>query len=143
MPGFIENYLSSSAKQIRCSLDELTSAVGEQVEASNSFDGYLIRVENLNLCLPHSDEIFRCSKCKRKHLYKASGICTNTKCHGKLEEISRKTDTLEQYGGYYAYQASSDGLGIQPYRFRCEELTAQTNAEERPHRQRWFQGIYP
>ena len=141
MPEFIENYLSSSAKQVGCSFGELTRAVDEQVQASRSFDGYLIRIENLNLCLPHSDIIFRCSKCKRKHLYKASGICTNTKCHGKLEEIGRETDTLEQYGGYYAYQASPDGLGIQPYRFHCEELTAQTNAEERPHRQRWFQGI--
>ena len=141
MPKFIEGYLSSSAKQLGCSLDELTRVVGEQVEASSSFDDYLIRIENLNLRLPDGDTIFRCLQCKRKHLYKASGICTNTKCHGKLEEINSKTDKLEQYGGYYAYQASSDGLGIRPYRFRCEELTAQTNAEERPHRQRWFQGV--
>ena len=33
------------------------------------------------------------------------------------------------------------GLGITPYRFHCEELTAQTDQEERSNRQRWFQGI--
>ena len=50
---------------------------------------------------------------------------------------------MERYGGYYAYQADSDRLGIQPYRFHCEELSAQTDSEERPNRQRWFQGVIP
>ena len=30
---------------------------------------------------------------------------------------------------------------LQPYRFHCEELTAQTDSEERPTRQRWFQNV--
>ena len=97
----------------------------------------------MNLRRPQGETIFRCSKCSRKHLYKAGGICTNTKCLGELEAIDRQTDQREKFGGYYAYQVnpSPAGLGVKPYRFHCEELTAQTDQEERPNRQRWFQGI--
>ena len=141
MPKFLEDYLEKSAEKMGCLLEDLTEAVGEQIDSSNSFENYLIRIENLNLCHPQVDTIFRCSKCSRKHLYKAGGICTNTKCLGELEEINRKEDTMERYGGYYAYQADSATFAIQPYRFHCEELTAQTDSEERPNRQRWFQGV--
>ena len=143
MPKFVEDYLVSSANRIVCSPEELTTAVRNQIEASSSFKDYLIRVENLNLRYPQGETIFRCSKCNRKHLYKAGGICTNTKCLGELEAIDRQTDQREKFGGYYAYQVnpSPAGLGVKPYRFHCEELTAQTDQEERPNRQRWFQGV--
>ena len=141
MPKFVEDYLIKSATSLECSFEELIKAVGEQIEASSTFDGYLLRVEDLSIRLSQGDTIFRCSKCKRKHLYKAGGICTNTKCLGALEEIDKGSDKLEQYGGYYAYQVDPQGLGIQPYRFHCEELTAQTDSEERPNRQRWFQDV--
>ncbi len=141
MPKFVEEYLVKSATPLECSVDELIKTIGEQIEASNTFDGYLIRVENLNIRLSQCNTIYRCSKCKRKHLYEAGRICTNTKCLGELEDIDRKSDKLEQYGGYYAYQVDPEELGIQPYRFHCEELTAQTDAKERPTRQRWFQDV--
>ena len=141
MPKFLEDYLERSAEQIGCSEEEITRAVGQQVNLSESFDGYLLHIESLNLRLFQGDIIFRCSKCRRKHLYKAGGICTNTKCLGELETINRHEATSEKYGDYYAYQADSDRSGIQPYRFHCEELTAQTDSEERPNRQRWFQAV--
>ena len=141
MPKFVEDYLVKSATPLECSVDELIKTVGEQIEASSTFDGYLIRVEDLSIRLSQSDTIYRCSKCKRKHLYNAGGICTNTKCLGALEEIDKNTDKLEHYGGYYAYQVDPKELGIKPYRFHCEELTAQTDSEKRPTRQRWFQDV--
>jgi hypothetical protein len=141
MPKFVKDYLVGSANKIGCSLDELTSAVDEQVEASISFNGFLLRVENLNFRRPQEGVIYRCDTCRRKHLYKAGGICTNTKCRGELKPIDRTEDTMDQYGGYYTYQADPDRLGIQPYRFHCEELSAQTDSEERPNRQRWFQDV--
>ena len=140
MPKFLEDYLAKSSTQLGCDKDELTRAVGAQIKSSDSFKGYLVRVEALNLRSPEA-ELFRCEKCRRKHLYKAGGTCTNTKCLGALEPVDKQTDRLEQYGGYYAYQADPAGLDITPYRFHCEELTAQTDSEERPNRQRWFQGI--
>ena len=140
-PRFLQAYLEKSAEQIGCSREELIRAVEEQVESSNSFEDYLILVERLNLRNPQGDTIFQCDTCRRKHLYKAGGICTNTNCLSELKEINRAVAELEEYGGYYTHQADSDRLGIQPYRFHCEELTAQTDSEERPNRQRWFQGV--
>ena len=137
-PVFLRNYIKKSAEQIGYSTDELIRSVEEQQESSESFRDCYVRVENLNLRLPQEETIFRCSKCRRKHLYKAGGICTNTVCLGELEKIDRKEDPFGKYGGYYANQADSD---IQPYRFHCEELSAQTDSEERPNRQRWFQGV--
>ncbi len=143
MPKFLEDYLVGSASQVGRSPEELTATVQDQIEGSSSFKGYLIRVENLNLRHPQGETIFRCTTCSRKHLYNAGGICTNTKCLGELEMINRQADKREQYGGYYAYQVDPApvGLGIEPYRFHCEELSAQTDQEERPNRQRWFQGV--
>ena len=137
-PAFLRNYIRKSAEQFGYSPDELIRAVEEQQESSDSFKDCYVRVENLNLRLPQGDTIFKCSTCRRKHLYKAGGVCTNTVCFGSLEEINREEDPSEKYGGYYANQVKSD---IQPYRFNCEELSAQTNSEDRPIRQRWFQKV--
>lgn len=137
-PAFLRNYIKKSAEQIEYPVDELIRAVEEQQESSESFRDCYVRVENLNLRLPQGDTIFRCSTCRRKHLYKAGGVCTNTVCFGSLEEINRDEDPFEKYGGYYANQVNSD---IQSYRFNCEELSAQTDSEERPNRQRWFQKV--
>ena len=140
-PAFLRDYIKKSAEQIGYPPDELIRAIEEQQESSESFKDCFVRVENLNLFLHQENTIFRCSKCKRKHLYKAGGICTNTKCLGELEEIDREEDSFGKYGGYYTYQADSNRSGTQPYRFHCEELTAQTDSEERPNRQRWFQDV--
>ena len=140
-PTFLRDYIRKSAEQIGYPADELIRAVEEQQELSESFKNCLVLVEKLNLCLPQGDIIFQCPKCRRKHLYKAGGICTNTMCFGQLDEIDKEKDPFEKYGGYYAIQADADRPEIQPYRFHCEELTAQTDSEERPTRQRWFQNV--
>ena len=140
-PEFLRGYIRKSAEQIGYPADELIRAVEEQQESSESFENCLVLVEKLNLRLSQGNTIFRCSKCRRKHLYKAGGICTNTMCVGQLNEIDKKKDPFEKYGGYYAIQADANRPEIQPYRFHCEELTAQTDSEERPTRQRWFQNV--
>ena len=137
-PAFLRDYIRKSAEQIGYPADEVIKAVEEQQESSESFENYLVRVEKLNLRLAQEDTIFQCPQCRRKHLYKAGGICTNTKCLEQLVEIDREEDPFKEFGGYYTNQANSD---IQPHRFHCEELTAQTDSEERPKRQRWFQGV--
>ncbi len=137
-PAFLRDYIKKSAEQIGYSANELIRAIEEQQKSSNSFKDCFIRVENLKLRLSQGDKVFQCPQCRRKHLYKAGGICTNTKCLEQLVEIDREKDLFKEFGGYYTNQANSD---IQPHRFHCEELTAQTDSEERPKRQRWFQGI--
>ena len=140
-PGFLRTYIEKSAERFGYLADELLGAVEEQQESSDSFENYRVRVENLNLHLPQGNTIFQCPKCRRKHLYKASGICTSTFCFNPLVEINKGDDEFKEFGGYYAYYADSEKSGIEPYRFHCEELTAQTDSEERPNRQRWFQNV--
>lgn len=141
-PRFLYDYLKKLAEHLPCSREDLIRAVEEQVELSSGFDDYLLLVEKLNLRRSRGDTVFRCTTCRRKHLYKAGGICTNTNCLSELEEITRTPNELDEYGGYYTYHADSENLRINPYRFHCEELTAQTDSEERPNRQRWFQGVF-
>ena len=140
-PAFLRDYIRKSAEQIGYPADELIRAVEEQQELSESFENCLVLVEKLNLRLPQGDTIFQCPKCRRKHLYKASGVCTSTFCFESLVETNKDEDEFKDFGGYYAYYADPEKLGIEPYRFHCEELTAQTDSEERPNRQRWFQNV--
>ena len=140
-PAFLRDYIRKSAEQIGYPADELIKAVEEQQELSESFENCLVLVEKLNLRLPQGDTIFQCPKCRRKHLYKAGGVCTSTFCFESLVEINKDEDEFKDFGGYYAYYADSEKSGIEPYRFHCEELTAQTDSEERPNRQRWFQNV--
>ena len=140
-PPFLRTYIEKSAERFGYPAGELLRTVEEQQESSDSFENYRVRVENLNLRLPQGDTIFQCPKCRRKHLYKASGICTSTFCFNPLVKIDKDDDEFKDFGGYYAYYAESEKSGIEPYRFHCEELTAQTDSEERPNRQRWFQNV--
>ena len=140
-PGFLRTYMAKLAEQIGYSATEFIRNIEEQQELSESFKGRYVRVENLNLRPPKGDTVFQCPKCRRKHLYKASGICTSTFCLEPLVEIDKDEDEFKDFGGYYAYYADSEKSGIEPYRFHCEELTAQTDSEERPNRQRWFQKV--
>ena len=140
-PPFLRTYIEKSAERFGYPANELIEAIEAQQESSESFENYRVRLENLNLRLPQGDTIFQCPTCRRKHLYKASGICTSTFCFNPLVEIDKDDDEFKDFGGYYAYYADSEKSGIEPYRFHCEELTAQTDSEVRPNRQRWFQNV--
>ena len=136
IPDFLKKYLNESSKQINCKQTELERAIIDQINLiDGSFDQYRVNVERLTIRKPKSDQIFLCSVCQREHLYKASGLCTNTLCLGELKavEIDNK---VNQFGGYYSHQ---EKLGVEPYRLHCEELSGQTDSEDRPKRQRWFQ----
>ena len=136
IPGFLKEYLKKSSKQIDCKQTELEQVIKDQIGLINgSFDEYRVNMERLVIRKPQNNQIFLCSVCQRKHLYKASGLCTNTLCLGELKavEIDNKYD---KFGGYYSHQ---EKLGVEPYRLHCEELSGQTDAEDRPKRQRWFQ----
>ena len=136
IPGFLKKYINESSKQIGCKQTDLEQAIKDQITLSDgSFDQYRVNVERLVIRKPQNNQIFSCSVCQRKHLYKASGLCTNTLCLGELKpiEIGNIPNT---FGDYYFHQAR---LGVEPYRLHCEELSGQTDSEDRPKRQRWFQ----
>jgi DEAD/DEAH box helicase domain-containing protein len=99
--------------------------------------------DNLFLALP-PDEMelpdgrkarpgFRCERCQAFYLHHAAKRCPD--CGGKMkaEEFSRPVFD------YYVYLSQFSGKA---FRFRCEELTGQTPAAERPGRQRRFQEVF-
>ena len=136
IPDFLKKYLNESSKQIDCEPTDLEQAIMDQIRLiDGSFDEYRVNMERLVIRKPQNNQIFLCLVCQRKHLYKASGLCTNTLCLGELKavEIDNKVD---KFGGYYSHQ---EKLGVEPYRLHCEELSGQTDSEDRPKRQRWFQ----
>ncbi len=138
IPDFLKKYLNESSKRIDCKQTELQQAIMDQIRLiDGSFDQYRVNVEELTIWKPQNNQVFLCSVCQRKHLYKASGLCTNTLCLGELKtvEIDDK-DKVDKFGGYYSHQ---EKLDVEPYRLHCEELSGQTDPEDRPKRQRWFQ----
>lgn len=136
IPDFLKKYLNKSAKQIDCEPTELEQAVKDQIGLNDgSFDQNRVNMQKLVIRKRKNNLVFLCSVCQRIHLYKASELCTNTLCLGDLKSVEID-DISEKFGGYHSYQAK---LGIEPYRLHCEELSGQTDSEDRPKRQRWFQ----
>ncbi len=136
MSDSLKKYLDKSAARIGCSKTDLNQAIEDQMRLKDGgFDEYRVNVENLIIRKPQNNQIFLCSVCQRKHLYRAIGICTNTRCSGELK-VTESGNKFDKFGGYYSHQAK---LGVEPYRLHCEELSGQTDSEDRPKRQRWFQ----
>lgn len=79
-------------------------------------------------------ELWTCERCARRHLDAAAGVCTT--CRGPLPE--NPNDKVDKAGDYYAYRASQ----ADPFRLRCEELTGQTDKDDGPKRQAYFQDVF-
>jgi DEAD/DEAH box helicase domain-containing protein len=76
---------------------------------------------------------FRCPTCNAFYFHQAGGVCPE--CHVLLQpDTSGSTSD-----NYYIYLSEQSGPA---FRFRSEELTGQTDAADRPRRQRWFQEVF-
>jgi len=73
---------------------------------------------------------FRCPKCNAFYLQIGLGVCPD--CLVSLDKGETRPD-------YDTYLSSESG---KPFRMDSEELTGQTNKEDRPRRQRHFQEIF-
>lgn len=80
------------------------------------------------------DPAWVCTACRREHLHRAGGICTQCLADLPLEPATNCHDLREQ--NYYAKQAAERA---EPIRLHCEELTAQT--DDQPARQRLFRNV--
>lgn len=75
---------------------------------------------------------WRCPKCGAFYMHNAAGRCAG--CNVPL-----KTGNSRASLDYYRYLAGKAGDG---FRFHTEELTGQTDVEDKPDRQRWFQEVF-
>lgn len=75
---------------------------------------------------------YRCPKCNAFYLQSGSGVCPTCLVNLCPDETRPDFD-------YYTYLSSQSG---EPFRMNVEELTGQTDREDRPRRQRHFQEIF-
>lgn len=81
--------------------------------------------------------IYVCSRCGTTHLHNSAGTCTT--CCGQLAAEPRRHATNVTPADYYEYLARCHEL---PFRLTCEELTGQTDREDKRLRQRRFQEVF-
>ena len=81
------------------------------------------------------DDAWLCPSCRRPHLHKSGGICSN--CFHKLDDDPKKCKDLYDSN----YYSKSVQKGREPFRLHCEELSAQTDKDKQTERQKNFRGF--
>ncbi|WP_216634582.1 DEAD/DEAH box helicase [Gloeomargarita lithophora] len=84
---------------------------------------------------------YRCPQCNAFYLHPAGGICPecNTSRNENAPIIRLEPSQSRSDFDYYTYLSEQSG---QPFRMNAAELTGQTEKDERPKRQRWFQDVF-
>lgn len=80
---------------------------------------------------------YRCPSCHSFYLQPGIGLCPE--CSYEKHHIQLVPSETRPDFDYYAYLSSESG---DPFRMNSEELTGQTDKEDRPRRQRHFQEIF-
>ena len=79
---------------------------------------------------------WKCQICGAFHLHQSGGYCFQCGANTPRVLVSGYADnTLD----YYRYLTEKSGA---PFRLHSEELTGQTDSEDKPKRQRWFQEVF-
>jgi DEAD/DEAH box helicase domain-containing protein len=141
-PERVRRYLEQVAARIGLQ----PSALEAQVLAilGNAVDQWIVISRALNVLTPVPDadnsiDIFTCERCATVHLHAAGGVCTV--CREALPAMPTKHRLEANPAGmdFYEYLAR---CSEPPFRLNCEELTGQTDREDRISRQRWFQEVF-
>jgi hypothetical protein len=83
------------------------------------------------------DAFFQCKRCYTMHLQPACGVCI--RCNARLDKPALLTKgMIENEDNYFSYLARN----YEPFRLHCEELSGQTDKEDKRSRQNNFQEIY-
>lgn len=141
-PGYLKKYYSQVSAHNQIDNEKLTQVVQRVLLRSETItEQWLLQLPDLYLRSP-DEAIWVCQRCRRPHLHRSGGICTDTDC---VNDLPKTASNLNEFKGqgkerdYYEFLAS-DAAG-EPFRLHCEELTGQTNRDDSQNRQRWFQGI--
>ena len=138
----IRNYIKS------CGVDNLD--IHQQLKHSgagiSSRNGLVLDPDNLTIALPPTKnntplQGYRCPQCNAFFLH---NVINCPECNSRYKEgeqqIAVVSDKITTDFDYYT--ELTDRTDATCFRMNCEELTGQTDSEERPKRQRWFQEIF-
>jgi Lhr-like helicase len=103
---------------------------------------WLIVPEGLLVLTPVPDAegtvlVYLCRRCGRAHLHNSGGICTV--CRQRLPAVAVQHSTSGVPEDYYEFLARCTDAA---FRLNCEELTGQTDRDDRIVRQRRFQEVF-
>ncbi len=102
-------------------------------------DNFIIMPNSLSFRTVNSDAgYYECNNCRRIHLHKGMGICTNTQCLEKLpDEATDKVNELRK-NNFISFDILTEPR--KPKRLHTEELTGQT--DDQAKRQLEFKGVF-
>lgn len=139
-PTYIQTYITAVAD--RAGLNPLTLESDVVSRLGPCLNQWLVAPETMYVLAPQPDAsqsigIYACRRCGRSHLHPAGGVCTT--CVRPLPPAAsfRRVDAPPE--DFYEFLARSDAP---LFRLRCEELTGQTNTDDRTARQRRFQEVF-
>lgn len=139
-PGHVQRYIEAVAtanglQPNRLELDIVASL-------GSTLSQWLIDPRMLRVVAPtpnaHGNiEVFNCTRCGRAHLHRSGGICTG--CREALPATPMLHSTTNPPEDYYEFLARQSHA---PFRLACEELTGQSDRDDRTRRQRRFQEVF-
>ena len=133
----IRNYIQKCAEIHNISEEKLGNLVWKLVCERQGHRKGILESNHLFVKIADKDDpVWQCEKCQRPHLHKSGGICSN--CFESLpENPNKKCEGL--YDKNYYSRSVKDNKDL--FRLHCEELTAQTDKDKQPKRQRHFRGL--
>ena len=140
-PSEVDLFLEAVALRANIQQSALQSQVETLLQPVLNFNQWLIHPERMVVLSPRpssSGEIeeYECSRCGRSHLHSSGGVCTS--CRNPLPNAPTRRSVGVDLD-YYEFLAR---CAEPPFRLNCEELTGQTNVEQRLLRQRKFQDVF-
>ena len=139
-PSYIENYLEAVAD--RSERNPVTLLARVTARLSGRLTEWLVAPEQMLVLAPRPDAarqiaLYQCERCGRSHLHRAGGVCTT--CLRPLPTTPAMVAADGEPSDFYEYLARSHS---RPFRLHCEELTGQTDDQDRVSRQRRFQEVF-
>lgn len=139
-PMYIQRFLAEVAD--RAGMNPLDLHNDVVARLGTRLGQWLIAPESMVLLAPRPDAnqqvaLYQCARCGRSHLHRSGGICTT--CLRPLPPGPTMWRVDSPPEDFYEFLARS---GADVFRLRCEELTGQTNTEDRIARQRRFQEVF-
>ena len=142
VPEDVRRYLQAVADVN--GLDQETLQRDIEAMLGDVVDQWLVVPQHLHVLTPVPGvdgciDVFSCQRCSTVHMHPSGGVCTV--CRDPLPQASHRHPTIADASemDFYEYLARCKD---DPFRLNCEELTGQTDRDDRIDRQRWFQEIF-
>ena len=138
-PEIAKKYIKKCSQTHNINEQKLNQLVTLLIGEKSKHRGLSLELNNLFIKISDpdaNDSVWECLNCHRIHLHKSAGICSYC-----CEFVEKKKgvgckNIIEK--NYYSKPMLKNR---EPIRIHCEELTAQTDKEKQPERQRHFRGI--